>query len=69
MATAFFAGANDGPSFRTEARRSAIRLAPDHPDLGYHLLYSAAAFVLRDKRSPRDSAVIQEARRRKEMLP
>jgi hypothetical protein len=66
MATPYFSGDGRDASYRILARRSAQRLALRHPDLGYSILYSAASYVLRDKRSARDSAVLEEARRRKE---
>jgi hypothetical protein len=39
-----------------------------NPALGYHLLYSAASYLLRDGQQLRDSAVVTEARKRKAHL-
>jgi hypothetical protein len=41
-----------------------MRLAPAHEELGYAVLFSAASFVIRDGRAPKDAPVLEEARRR-----
>jgi hypothetical protein len=62
--TPLFAGADTTPSHRQEARAKAHELLPAHPDLGYGLLFSAAAYLIRKGEPLRDSAVLAEARRR-----
>ena len=43
-------------------------MTANHPDIGYQLLFSAAAYVIRDGRAPTESAVVEEARRRERFL-
>lgn len=58
-----FSGTGEGE--REAAARIAERLMGAHRDLGYEVLWSAAAFLIRDGQSPTDSRVLEEARRRK----
>lgn len=64
-ATPYFSGVERDKSHREEARRIAKRLLGAHRELGHHLLFSAAAYLMRDGQPTRDSAVVAEARRRK----
>lgn len=66
---AYFTGGGDRDAIDVEAARAKAReLAPAHRDLGDSVLFSAAAYLLRDGRLLRDSAVLAEARRRKAHL-
>lgn len=62
--TPYFSGVERDPSHREQARSVALRLRAANPALGYHLLVSAASYLLRDGQQLRDSAVVAEARRR-----
>lgn len=50
------------------ARRTASRVLPGNEDLGYSLIYSAAAYLIRDGRKLTEGAVLDEARRRGELV-
>jgi hypothetical protein len=66
--TSLFTGADEEETHRKAAREVALRLAPSHSELGYSLIVSAAAYVIRDGRAPKDAPVLQEARRRQRWL-
>jgi acetyl esterase/lipase len=63
-ATPHFSGVERDSTHREQARSAALRLREANPSLGYHLLWSAASYLLRDGQQLRDSAVVAEARRR-----
>lgn len=63
--TAYFAGGGDRDQTASlDARKAARELVKTHPEVGFNILFSAASFVIRDGRAPKDAAVLEEARSR-----
>lgn len=65
--TAFFTGANGDGAEVAPARQVASKLVSASNDAAgrdFGLLFSAAAYVIRDGREPTDGRVIEEAKRR-----
>lgn len=58
-----FTGSSAGAEVAA-ARELARKLLPRHREIGLGLLFSAAAFVIRDGRAPEERVVVEEARRR-----
>lgn len=64
---AFFTGANGDGGEVAPARTIASKVAKSNPGLDYGLLFSAAAYLLRDGQPTNDGRVIAEAKRRGKM--